>query len=79
MPPLRPMPVVGARVTVASLGKRVAGVIEEISADGRRLVVVTDGGEALVFGLSRATGRFMEEGRQTGARLLFEDLGEPAG
>ena len=59
-------------VTVASLAARRRGIVAELSGDRRRLVVVTDDGARLAFALSRATARFMEEGRQTGARLIFE-------
>jgi hypothetical protein len=67
------MPTVGARVTVAFLDARVAGVIEEVRDDGRRLVVATSDGRRLTFALSRATGQFAEDGEQTGARLSFDD------
>jgi hypothetical protein len=60
-------------VEVATIGSRRPGVIVEVSDDERRLVVEVDGGEHVVFALSRATGRFAEEGVQTGARLLFSD------
>lgn len=64
------------RVTVVQLASRSRATIREVADGGRRLVVVTDGGGELVFALSRATGRFMEDGNQTGARLLFEDAAD---
>lgn len=67
------MPTVGAPVTVAFLDARVAGVIEELRDDARLLVVATSDGRRLTFALSRATGQFVEDGEQTGARLSFDD------
>ena len=37
----------------------------------RSLDVVTDEGEMVRFALNRATGRYLSDGRQAGARLLF--------
>jgi hypothetical protein len=67
------MPTVGAPVTVAFLDARVAGVIEELRDDARLLFVATSDGRRLTFALSRATGQFVEDGEQTGARLSFDD------
>lgn len=65
---------VGTPVTVAFLAARRAGTIVEVSDGGRHLLVrVEETGEEIAFALSRATGRFMRAGRQTDARLLFED------
>jgi len=36
------------------------------------MLYVGDPGQALAFGLSRATGTFLVDGQQSGARLLFE-------
>ena len=67
------MPHVGAPVTVAFLAVRIGGVVTSIDFEARRLVVATDDGQTLAFGLSRATGTFLADGQQGGARLLFED------
>lgn len=69
----RRQPFAGMPVTVVSLAARRRGAIAEVADEGRRLVVITDDGAALTFALSRATGRFMEDGAQTGARLHFDD------
>lgn len=66
------MPTVGARVTVAFLGDRLPGVVEDVQEDGRRVLVALDDGSHLTFALSRATGRFVRDGEQSGARLVFE-------
>lgn len=58
---------------MAFLGRRIGGVIEDVQEDGRRLMVATDDGSRMTFALSRATGQFVEDGRQTGARLSFDD------
>jgi hypothetical protein len=71
----RAMPVVGAHVTIAFLAVTRAGTIVEVAEEGRRLEVLLEDGGRMTFALSRATGRFTEDGRQTGARLTF---GEPA-
>ena len=73
MPRPRAMPHVGAPVTVAFLAVRIGGVVTSIDLDARRLMVATDDGQTLAFGLSRATGTFLADGQQGGARLLFED------
>jgi hypothetical protein len=68
----RALPRVGDPVTVHQLGRRAAGVIEDVLDGGRRVVVSTeDDGELHVFELSPATARFVEGGRQAGARLTF--------
>jgi hypothetical protein len=67
------MPHVGAEVTVAYLAVRIEGVVTAVDYDARRVIVATEDGQALAFGLSRATGTFLADGQQGGARLLFED------
>jgi hypothetical protein len=67
------MPHIGAHVTVAYLAVRVAGVVTSVDDESRRLLVATEDGQTVAFGLSRATGTFLADGRQGGARLLFED------
>lgn len=57
---------------VSFLGSSVRGVVDSIDPDGRRLLVTTDEGETLAFGLNRATATFTADGHQTGARLAFE-------
>lgn len=55
------------------LARRVRGSVEEVADGGRRVVVVTEDGEAIEFALSPATGSFLEIGRSVGgARLLFD-------
>jgi hypothetical protein len=68
---LRSMPYVGGRVWISFLGAAVGGTVRSVSADGRRLEVVTEDGETLRFALNRATATFTAEGEQTGARLTF--------
>jgi hypothetical protein len=68
----RAMPHLGAPVTVVFLAVRVAGVVVGVDADARRVEVATEDGQSLVFVLSRATGTFLANGQQSGARLLFE-------
>ena len=63
----------GASVTVALLSRRVHATVEEVSADGRELDVLTEDGELLHFALSQATGTFKGDGTQSGARLSFDD------
>ena len=65
------MPYVGGCVRVSFLGATVDGTVRSVSADGRRLEVVTEEGETLRFALNRATATFTAEGEQTGARLSF--------
>jgi hypothetical protein len=71
--PQRRQPTVGTRVTVALLAHRVAGCVEEVAENGRRLTVVTDEGEVMQFALSPAKGYFTVGGTQSGARLSFDD------
>lgn len=66
------MPTLGARVVVAFIGARSPGVIEDVQDDGRRVLVALDDGTRMAFALSRATGRFVRDGDQSGARLVFE-------
>ena len=65
------MPHVGDPVTVVFLAERLHGVVTALELDARRVFVSTEDGQSLTFELSRATGTFLEAGRQTGARLLF--------
>jgi hypothetical protein len=65
------MPYVGDHVTVAFLAVRVEGEVTAVDYEARRVHVATEDGQDLVFGLSRATGTFLADGRQAGARLLF--------
>ena len=74
MSPRRRMPTMGAPVTIAFLDARVSGVIDEVLEDGRRLLVAASDGRRLTFVLSRATGQFVQDGEQTGARLSFDDV-----
>lgn len=60
-------------MTVALLSRRVRATVEEVSADGRRLTVLTEEGELMQFALSQATGTFTADGNQSGARLSFDD------
>jgi hypothetical protein len=69
----RAIPNVGDSVTVVLLGARTGGVVTQVDDDRRRLIVLTDDGEALSFALSRATATFLHNGQQSGARLLFND------
>ena len=71
--PVRRLPHVGERVTVAFFGAAVQAVIGEFDERQRRLCVLTDEGEAITFTLSRATAQFVAEGNSAGARLLFHD------
>lgn len=66
----RAMPQIGGSVAVLYLGTTVPGVVTEIEEDGRGLLVLTDEGDTLTFALSRATGRFVDDG-PSGARLVF--------
>jgi len=67
----RAMPYVGRRVLVVHLGSTVGGLVQEVEDEGRRLLVVTDEGEQIVFSLDRATATFTQAGGQTRARLRF--------
>jgi len=42
-----------------------------VDYEARRVLVATEDGQALAFELSRATGTFLVDGKQSGARLLF--------
>ncbi|MDQ6776842.1 MAG: hypothetical protein M3071_11660 [Actinomycetota bacterium] len=68
----RAMPHVGDAVIVVFLAVRVGGVVTAMDLPARRVRVATDDGQSLVFELSRATGTFLVDGKQSGARLLFE-------
>ena len=61
----------GDQVTVAFLAGRVGGVVAGTDFERRALSVLTDDGETVRFALNRATGRYLGDGRQSGARLLF--------
>jgi hypothetical protein len=64
---------VGTEVTVSLLARRVAGVVETVEEGGRELTVLTEDGELMRFALSQATGTFTADGKQSGARLSFDD------
>jgi hypothetical protein len=68
----RAVPHVGGSVTVVYIGATVSGVVQKVDHGGLRLTVGTDDGDTITFALNRATGRFMADGRQYGARLLFD-------
>ena len=65
------MPHVGDPVTVVFLAARIEGVVTAVDVDARRVLVATEDDPALAFELSRATGTFLADGQQSGARLLF--------
>ncbi len=69
---LRRMPRVGTSVTILFLDARLGGVIERVLEDGRRIEVLAEDGEVLVFELNRATARFVAVGAHAGARLVFD-------
>ncbi len=69
----RMIPHVGDEVIVALLAARVAGVVMHVEDGARRLTVQTEDGQTMRFALSRATGTFLVDGQQSGARLLFGD------
>jgi hypothetical protein len=58
---------------VIYLGETVPGVVQHVDQDGRRLVVMTEDGDAVTFLLGAATAIYTAEGRQWGARLAFDD------
>jgi hypothetical protein len=62
-------------VTVSLLARKVQGVVEEVHDEGRRLIVLTEDGERQQYALHRATGHFMRDGMQSGARLSFDEPG----
>jgi hypothetical protein len=68
----RAMPHIGDQVAVVFLAVRVGGVVTAIDLTAREVRVATEDGQHLVFELSRATGTFLADGKQSGARLLFE-------
>jgi hypothetical protein len=68
----RAMPHVGDPVTVVFLAVRIGGVVTAIDLPARQVRVATEDGQELVFELSRATGTFLADGKQSGARLLFD-------
>lgn len=68
---IRAVPRVGDHVTVAFLSAQIGGVVAGSDEQQRSLDVVTDEGEMVRFALNRATGRYLSDGRQAGARLLF--------
>jgi hypothetical protein len=70
--PLRVMPEIGGEVRIEYLGSTVAGTVQSIAAEGRRLEVETEDGQRLTFVLNGATATFTAGGLQTGARLRFE-------
>lgn len=69
----RRAPRVGAAVTISFLATRVRGAVEEVSDEGRRVLVLTEEGELIEFVLSPVTGIFVRDGDQTGARLSFDE------
>jgi hypothetical protein len=68
---VRALPRIGDEVTVAYLSVRVDGVVADLDENLRSLEVLTDEGDRLTFALNPATGRYLGDGRQSGARLLF--------
>jgi hypothetical protein len=68
---IRALPRIGDQVTVAYLSARVGGVVADLDDNQLSLEVLTDEGDRLTFALNRATGRYLGDGRQSGARLLF--------
>lgn len=65
---MRVQPVVGAPVTVIWLGLRERGTIETVEDEGRRVCVVTEGGDVVVFVLG-GKGHFVTA--DGAARLLL--------
>jgi hypothetical protein len=63
---------VGDPVTVVFLAARLEGVVTAVDEPARKVRVTTEDGQSLAFGLSRATGTFLADGQQAGARLLFD-------
>jgi hypothetical protein len=68
---LRRLPRLGEEVTVSYLAVDVTGVIDEIDETQRRLRVVTEDGESLVFTLDAATASFVCGTHGVTARLRF--------
>jgi hypothetical protein len=68
--PSRPLPHVGAATRVAHFGGGFErGTVLAVDDDGRRVEVLCEGGETLVFVLSPATARFVAAGHAHGPRL----------
>jgi hypothetical protein len=68
---LRRQPRVGEEVTISYLAVDLTGVIEEVDETERRLRVVTEDGESLVFTLDAATASFVSGTHGGTARLRF--------
>jgi hypothetical protein len=66
------MPEIGGEVLIDYLGSTVAGTVESVTAQGRRLEVETEDGGHLTFTLNGATATFTADGLQSGARLRFK-------
>ncbi len=69
--PLRVMPRAGMSVSVRYLAVTVAGVIAELSDDGRTLLVRAEG-ETIAFSLNPATATFTADSGGSRARLVFD-------
>lgn len=68
--PTRPLPRVGAKARVAHFGGGFErATVVAVADDGRRVEVLSDGGETLEFVLSPATARFVAAGGRHGPRL----------
>jgi hypothetical protein len=67
----RVMPYVGQPVAIVYLGVIVEGAVERLEDGGRRLAVLSEEGEQLIFLLDQATGGFTLAGGQTAAQLRF--------
>jgi hypothetical protein len=76
--PTRPVPHVGSQARILHFGgDHEPAVVTSVHEDGRRLLVLAEGGETFEFLLNAATARFITAGSAQGARL--ELLGTPAG
>ncbi len=76
--PTRLLPQVGSPARILHFGGAYEpAVVTAVNEQGRRLVVLADGGETFEFLLNAATARFIAAGSAQGARL--ELLREPAG
>jgi hypothetical protein len=72
------MPRVGSQARILHFGgAHEPAVVTAVHEDGRRLVVLAEGGETFEFLLNAATARFIAAGSAQGARL--ELLGNPGG
>jgi hypothetical protein len=69
--PKRRFPRLGDEVTVSYLAVDVPGVIEDVDESQRRLRVVTEDGEVLVFTLDAATATFVSGEHGGTARLRW--------